>query len=484
VLKFKKVFLLGLLVVAVSCLTMSCESDPEDPKGYLLSVTGASISGKSGTSAIFNEGDNVTVTANVPHGKIFDDWTVTGLTLPAVDRTKPSITFAMPANDVTVTANFNDADEEYTVEIIGGTMTYYDGTPVVGNKVYKGDTIVITATVPEGKLFDGWIADVTLYDDGVTPTTFIMPGRDVTVVATFINEDGHPEGYTAKIVNGEIYFYDEEEDEVYITEDGGIGIFYQHDILITVSAEPQENQVFLRWDVTPAIYNTYFWVDEETGEDDRYNPDGAAFFMPASNVVITAVFGPPPVDGQASVRFTWEQAESGNITHISASENDMQWWYDEVYMDEGNVDEDFTDVPLHQGSAMLPDGLLTPQNAENNPNKSTYFEIDAGTYTAVCGVEDEFGLAEIVANYTITINEATATTDGADKFFEIAFDVGTFLAGEDDLGWFGDEYDNPNTDPRLQKLIRKGKVKVVTKKFEKAGATMDVTFYVVRRVKA
>jgi len=178
-------------------------------------------------------------------------------------------------------------------------------------------------------------------------------------------------------------------------------------------------------------------------------------------------------EGEAQVRFTWEHSERQNITHISASYYDMDWWYEEVYKDLANADEDFSEIPLYKGSPMLPDGLLTPQNRNNNPNKGKYFDIAAGRYTAVCGVEDEFGLAEIVANYQIKYSDY-------DKWYEIAFDVGAFLDGDDDLGWFGDEYDNPRTQERLRKpTVRKAGVK----KIEQNGATIDVEFYVIRRPK-
>ncbi|MCL2219272.1 MAG: hypothetical protein FWC23_04980 [Chitinispirillia bacterium] len=183
------------------------------------------------------------------------------------------------------------------------------------------------------------------------------------------------------------------------------------------------------------------------------------------------------LDGNAYVRFTWEAVENSNITHISASVADMNWWYDEIYADLANSDEDFTDIPRYNGNPGVK-GKIFNFGSSYHPGKGTYFETEAGWFTAVCGVEDQFGLAEIVANYRITINEGDFDGDGADKWFEIAFDVAAFLDGDDDLGWFDYEYDRSNTPQKLVKMRKAGTTQIVKK-----GGTVDVEYYVIRRPK-
>ena len=282
-----------------------------------------------------------------------------------------------------------------------------------------------------------------------------------------------PIAYKATIVGGTMSFIDDDGAVVPVT--GDFGMFYVNDVIVILAADPAPaGKVFSHWS---GSHSSVVFYDK----DSSYT----TFRMPARDVTITAVFVDDVEDifwdGLASVRFTWEQVENDNITHISAGYDEMEWWYEEIYEDLTNADADFSDIPLHKGIPQLP--AIFNFGSSNHPNKGKYFDVDAGSYTAVCGVEDEFGLAEIVANYKITINEATATADGADKFFEIAFDVGAFLEGVDDLGWFGDEYDSDDTDPRLEKRKGGKKFKTITKKFEKPGATMDVTFYVIRRPK-
>ena len=202
-------------------------------------------------------------------------------------------------------------------------------------------------------------------------------------------------------------------------------------------------------------------------------------FMLGMLTVMVGLFVPACVlEGDSYVRFTWEAAERNNITHISVSEEDVDWWYDDVYYDFTNDREDFSAIPRYYGNPSVP-SIAKPYD-NTNRNKGKYFLTDAGSYTAVCGAQDSYGLAEIVANYTITVDN----TNGESRYFEIAFNVGDFLDGVDDLGWdrYG-PYDNEDTDPWLYKKIgpKYGIKKVAQKQYKQSGATLDVTYYVIRR---
>lgn len=105
---------------------------------YNLTVTGGTGGG------VFIQGASVTITANAPAtGKKFSGWTIEGIS--GLDTTKTSLTFNMPANAVTATANYEDI--EYTITVNGGT----------GGGTYKqGDEVTVTAEDKEGKEFVGW----------------------------------------------------------------------------------------------------------------------------------------------------------------------------------------------------------------------------------------------------------------------------------------------------------------------------------------
>ena len=105
---------------------------------YNLTVNGGTGSG------VFIQGASVTITADAPEtGKKFSGWTIDGIS--GLDTTKTSLTFNMPANAVTATANYGDI--EYTITVNGGT----------GGGTYKqGDEVIVTAEDKEGKEFKGW----------------------------------------------------------------------------------------------------------------------------------------------------------------------------------------------------------------------------------------------------------------------------------------------------------------------------------------
>ena len=130
---------------------------------YTVSITGGTA---DKTTAHY--GETVTITANAPEtGKQFTGWTLTGVTVG--DKTKAEITFEMPANNVTVTAEFEDIDYRVTVE--GGTA---DKTTA-----HYGDSVTITADEPEkGKEFDKWTVtglDTAGLDLTKPELTFTMP---------------------------------------------------------------------------------------------------------------------------------------------------------------------------------------------------------------------------------------------------------------------------------------------------------------------
>ena len=105
---------------------------------YNLTVIGGTGEG------VFIQGASVTITANEPTiGKKFSGWTIDGIS--GLDTTKTSLTFNMPAGNVTATANYEDI--EYTITVNGGT----------GDGTYKqGDEVTVTAEDKEGKEFVGW----------------------------------------------------------------------------------------------------------------------------------------------------------------------------------------------------------------------------------------------------------------------------------------------------------------------------------------
>ena len=500
-LKVKNLFMMALLTVAVGLFVPACVEDEPEPKEYTISVIGGTMWTEAGDTldngVVLPVGDVVIIRATPQDGKVFDVWQVSPSSAISAfyDKDSSYTTFRMPDGaNVTITAKFKTSDieepEGFTISVEGGTMWLEEDNSLLNNGdiLFEDDVVIILSadSSEEGRDFDYWDVEPKFarifFDNRFDPNTkFTMPDYDVEITAYFTDID--EEGYTISIVGGTMTWWEDPVNDPLGEENEPLSdndlIAYKNDIIIILSATAPEGQVFSRWDVEPASA-----VDRLL---DRYEAN-TTFSAPASDVTITAVFDIPPVDGTAQVRFTWEAAENEKITHISASVEDMEWWYSDVYADLENSDADFTAIPLKDGNPGVTEKIFE-FGKETHPNKARYWDTDAGEFTATCGVEDEFGLAEIVANYTITIDPATTKpfTDGKDLYFEIAFDVGTFLSepGMDSLAWFDDVTDDPTKGPRLEKkkAYKIGVTRVATRQYKKPGATVDVTYYVIRRPK-
>ncbi|MEQ2457554.1 InlB B-repeat-containing protein, partial [Flavonifractor hominis] len=139
---------------------------------YTLTVNGGTGSGD------YEAGALVTVTANAPEeGMQFVNWTADGMKLE--DDTASTLTITMPANAVTLTANYEAIPvEKFTLTVNGGT----------GSGDYEaGALVTVTADVPEaGMRFVNWTAEgMTLEDETAATLTVTMPANAVTLTANY-----------------------------------------------------------------------------------------------------------------------------------------------------------------------------------------------------------------------------------------------------------------------------------------------------------
>ena len=164
-------------------------------------------------------GETVHLTANVPDGQHFISWTVlvggeeqkadTFLKTPdADDPTK--VTFTMPSKNVEVTANFaSNPTLNPTLRVgdhVTATIEGSDASVPSGSAVPVGETVHLTATVPDGQHFIGWTVKVggeeqkadtfltTPDENDPTKVTFTMPDANVEVAATFADDPIGPDG--------------------------------------------------------------------------------------------------------------------------------------------------------------------------------------------------------------------------------------------------------------------------------------------------
>jgi uncharacterized repeat protein (TIGR02543 family) len=134
-------------------------------------------------------GTVVSIKAVPAIGYQLDSWTAPAGVFS--NATAESTTFTMPAADVTVTANFEEAVTHTLTmavsPVMGGTAT-----DVTGASIYKeGEVVTIQAVAASGYQFIGWTAATgTFGNANAASTVFTMPGADVTVTATFQVADG------------------------------------------------------------------------------------------------------------------------------------------------------------------------------------------------------------------------------------------------------------------------------------------------------
>jgi len=132
----------------------------------------------------YAQGTSISVGVTVNTGYTFTGWTATGITLTNPSSTTQ--TFSMPANAVTLQANFTSTPLIYAFlatenPAAGGAI---QGTP--NSNYAQGTSITVVAVTNTNYTFSGWTAiGITLTTPTNTAQTFDMPANAVTLVANF-----------------------------------------------------------------------------------------------------------------------------------------------------------------------------------------------------------------------------------------------------------------------------------------------------------
>ena len=336
-----------------------------------LEVTDAQVTLKDGGTVAdltaVPVGTELVATAAEKDGYTFTGWEVAGL--PAdVDTTKATISFTMPANKVTLKAQYTEnAPETYKLDVTDATVTLKDGSDVADlTAVRVGTELVATADEKDGYTFTGWEVTGLPTDVDTTKATisFTMPANNVTLKAQYKKNT-----YT-------------------LTVDG---VDEQHDFEenVTVTAQPVEGKTFTGWEVTglPADVDT--------------TKATISFTMPANNVTLKAQYT-ENVPEKYTVTMgdeTTEYAVGADVTIIApakAGETFTGW--DAVGVPEG------TDTNSETITFKMP---------KNNVTLTPQYKKDS-TPTPAPGGDSDGGGAAIVA---------VAAVGGA------AIGVGAYIAG-------------------------------------------------------
>lgn len=208
----------------------------------------------SATTAIYQA--DVTVTANAPAtGKEFDKWVVSGITLTNEDLAKSTVTFRMPASDVTMKATYKDV--VYRITVTNGTATPETAT-------YQTEVTVKANAPATDMYFDKWEVtglDTTGMDLTKTEIKFQMPAGNVTFKATYRTI----EKFAIEMVDG--------------TKDKEVAKAGE---TVTITANPAPTgKVFDKWTCETAGVTIEFASATSST---------TTFVMPASNIKIQAHF--------------------------------------------------------------------------------------------------------------------------------------------------------------------------------------------------
>ena len=135
-------------------------------------------------------GEKLSFTADEKDGYTFTGWKVTGLPTD-VDTTKATISFTMPANNVTLKAQYTEnAPKTYKLDVSGAQVTLKDGSDVADlTAVSVGTELKATADEDtETSVFKNWSCtglELTEEQSTAHVLEFKMPAQDVKLTAVF-----------------------------------------------------------------------------------------------------------------------------------------------------------------------------------------------------------------------------------------------------------------------------------------------------------
>ena len=154
-------------------------------------------------------GEKLSFTADEKDGYTFTGWKVTGLPTD-VDTTKATISFTMPANKVTLKAQYTEnAPKTYKLDVTDAKVTLKDGSDVADlTAVPVGTELVATAPEKDGYTFTGWKVTGLSADVDTTKATisFTMPANKVTLKAQYT--ENAPKTYKLDVTDAQVTLKD------------------------------------------------------------------------------------------------------------------------------------------------------------------------------------------------------------------------------------------------------------------------------------
>ena len=256
-------------------VTLKAEYTENAPETYELKVTDAKVTLKDGGAVAdltaVPVGTELVATAPEKDGYTFTGWKVTGLSAD-VDTTKATISFTMPANNVTLKAQYTEnAPKTYKLDVTDAKVTLKDGSDVADlTAVRVGTELVATAAEKDGYTFTGWEVTGLPADVDTTKATisFTMPANNVTLKAQYT--ENAPETYELKVTDAKVTLKDGSD----VADLTAVRVGTE----LVATAPEKDGYTFTGWTATGLPANA--------------NIDGATitFKMPANKVTLNAKY--------------------------------------------------------------------------------------------------------------------------------------------------------------------------------------------------
>ena len=250
------------------------------------------------------KGDTVTATRREPEAnERFTGWTVKVngvkqpddfLTPDAIDPAK--VRFTMPAENVEIKANFEGNPTLNIGDHVTANIDGSDASVPSGSAVPVGETVHLTATVPDGQHFTGWTVKVggeeqkadtfltTPDENDPTKVTFTMPDKNVEVTANFAsNPTLNPTLRVGDHVTATI-----EGSDASVPSGSTVPVPKNKIVHLTATAPGQH---FISWTVKVNGVEQ----DPTFLKPDADDPTKVTFTMPDANVEVTATFADDPI---------------------------------------------------------------------------------------------------------------------------------------------------------------------------------------------
>ena len=228
-------------------------------------------------------GEKLSFTADEKDGYTFTGWKVTGLPTD-VDTTKATISFTMPANNVTLKAQYTEnAPKTYKLDVTDAQVTLKDGSAVADlTAVSVGTELKATADEDtETSVFKSWNCtglELTEEQSTARVVYFTMPDHDVNLVAEFVTPtkpDPAPENYKLIVSYAKVTL----KDGSAVADLMAVPVGTE---LKATADEDTETRVFKNWNCTGLEL-----TEEQRTAHEIY------FTMPDHDVELTAVFEVP-----------------------------------------------------------------------------------------------------------------------------------------------------------------------------------------------